>query len=88
MAVEFLQTLREIEAHERTFDILVSLQSGPGKNSRIGFGFIQNFYMENFLFHDHDDNDQYLSRDAIKQMGMHLVKTKAATSKRKKKQKA
>ena len=80
-----MQTLRELNANERCLDVLVRYQSGNLRNSRVSFGFIQNFYMENFLFHDHDDNDEYKSRANIKQMGMNLLKAKAVTLKRKKK---
>jgi len=43
--------------------------------------------MESFLYHDHDDNDEYVSRDMIKELEQNLLKAKAVTLKRKKKQK-
>ena len=86
--MDFLEKLHGIDIMDHAFDALITIQSNSRRNSRITFGFTRNFYMENFLYHDHDDNDQYMSREMIKQQGQNLVKAKAVTSKRKKKQKA
>lgn len=77
-----MQELRDFASTDQNYEVLASIQS---KNSRVSFGLIQNFYMENFLYHDHLDNEEFLSRENVKEMARVIVDAKTLNLKRKKK---